>query len=55
MSDINDRLTPKVFALVAEGRGYRLIGRELGLSKNTVAEIINRKRATPGYRAMRHA
>ena len=40
----SDRLTPKVLALVAEGRSYRLIGRELGLSKNTVVEIIKRNR-----------
>jgi putative DNA-invertase from lambdoid prophage Rac len=30
---------------VAQGRSYRLIGRELGLSKNTVAEIVKRARA----------
>ena len=41
----SDRLTPKVLALVAEGRSYRLMGRELGLSKNTVVEIIKRNRA----------
>jgi len=40
-----ERLTPKVLALVAEGRSYRLIGRELGLSKNTVVGIIKRNRA----------
>ncbi len=40
----SDRLTPKVLALVAQGRSYRLIGREVGLSKNTVAEIIKRNR-----------
>jgi hypothetical protein len=27
-------------ALVAKGRNYRLIGREVGLSKNTVADIV---------------
>jgi DNA invertase Pin-like site-specific DNA recombinase len=43
----SDRLAPKVLALVAGGRGYRLIGRELGLSKNTVAGIVNRSRAEP--------
>jgi putative DNA-invertase from lambdoid prophage Rac len=42
----SDRLTPKVLALVAKGRSYRLIGRELGLSKNTVTEIVKRNRAT---------
>jgi DNA-binding NarL/FixJ family response regulator len=41
----SDRLTPKVLALVAEGRSYRLIGRELGLSKNTVVAMIKRNRA----------
>ena len=40
----SDRLAPKVLALVAVGRSYRLIGRELGLSKNTIAEIVKRKR-----------
>jgi putative DNA-invertase from lambdoid prophage Rac len=39
------RLAPKVLALVTQGRSYRLIGRELGLSKNTVADIVRRKRA----------
>ena len=42
----SDRLAPKVLALVAQGRSYRLIGRELGLSKNTVAGIVRRGRAT---------
>ena len=42
----SDRLAPKVLALVEQGRSYRLIGREVGLSKNTVADIIKRKRAT---------
>lgn len=41
----SDRLAPKVLALVAQGRSYRLIGRELGLSKNTVAAIVKRNRA----------
>jgi len=44
----SDRLAPKVLALVAQGRSYRLIGRELGLSKNTVAGIVKRSRASPG-------
>ena len=43
----SDRLAPKVLALVAGGRSYRLIGRELGLSKNTVTDIVRRKRTTP--------
>jgi putative DNA-invertase from lambdoid prophage Rac len=40
----SDRLAPKVLALVAQRRSYRLIGRELGISKNTVAEIVKRDR-----------
>ena len=40
----SDRLAPKVLALVAKGRSYRLVGRELGLSKNTVAGIVKRAR-----------
>jgi DNA-binding CsgD family transcriptional regulator len=31
--------------LAAQGRSYRLIGREVGLSKNTVADIVKRSRA----------
>ena len=42
----SDRLAPRVLALVAQGRSYRLIGRELGLSKNTVTDIVRRKRTT---------
>ena len=41
----SDRLAPKVLALVAQGRRYRRIGRELGLSKNTAADIVKRSRA----------
>ncbi len=41
----SDRLASKVMALVAIGRSYRLIGREVGLSKNTVADIVKRNRA----------
>lgn len=43
----SDRLAPKVLALVAQKRSYRLIGRELGLSKNTVAAIVKRHRPAP--------
>lgn len=43
----SDRLAPKVMALVKQGRSYRLIGRELGLSKNTVADIVKRSRTSP--------
>jgi DNA invertase Pin-like site-specific DNA recombinase len=40
----SDRLAPKVLALIALGRSYRLVGREIGLSKNTVAGIVKRAR-----------
>ena len=40
----SDRLAPRVLALVALGRSYRLVGREVGLSKNTVADIVRRTR-----------
>ncbi len=40
----SDRLAPKVLALVAEKRSYRWIARELGISKNTVAAIVQRER-----------
>ena len=40
----SDRLAPKVLVLVAQGRSYRLVGCEVGLSKNTVAEIARRNR-----------
>ena len=40
----SDRLAPKVLALVAQGRSYRLVGREVGLSKNTVSSIVKRHR-----------
>lgn len=39
-----DRLAPKVMALTARGRSYRWIARDLGISKNTVADIIKRAR-----------
>lgn len=47
----SDRLAPKVLALVRQGRSYRLIGREVGLSKNTVADIIKRNRAVSASRS----
>jgi DNA invertase Pin-like site-specific DNA recombinase len=43
----SDRLAPKVMALITLGRSYRLIGREIGLSKNTVADIVKRARTDP--------
>jgi DNA-binding NarL/FixJ family response regulator len=44
-----DRPAPKVLALIGKGRSYRLIGRELGLSKNTVADIVKRARAAANH------
>ena len=41
----SDRLAPKVMTLIAQGRSYCLIGREVGLSKNTVAGIAKRSRS----------
>jgi putative DNA-invertase from lambdoid prophage Rac len=43
----SDRLASKVLALVEEGRGYRWIARDWGLSKNTVAAIVGRGRVDP--------
>ncbi|WP_211416665.1 recombinase family protein [Agrobacterium tumefaciens] len=34
-----DSLAPKVLALVAEGRSYRWIARDMAISKNNVADI----------------
>jgi putative DNA-invertase from lambdoid prophage Rac len=42
----SDRLAPQVMARVAGRRSYRLIGRELGLSKNAVAAIVKRHRSS---------
>ncbi len=39
----SDRLAAKVIALSAEGRSYRWIARDLGISKNTVADIVKRR------------
>ncbi len=41
----SDRLALKVMALIAEGRSYRWIARDMAVSKNTVAEIVKRTRA----------
>ena len=40
----SDRLAPKVLVFVEAGRSYRWIARELGISKNTVADIIKRQK-----------
>jgi putative DNA-invertase from lambdoid prophage Rac len=41
----SDRLAPKVVQAVAEGRSYRWIARDLGISKNTVLDIMKRHRS----------
>ncbi len=41
----SDRFAPKVLKLVSEGQSYREISRRLGLSKNTVLDIVKRDRA----------
>jgi putative DNA-invertase from lambdoid prophage Rac len=41
-----DRFAPKVLSLVSEGQSYREISHRLGLSKNTVLDIVKRDRAT---------
>lgn len=38
----SDRKAKRVLQLHAEGLSYRLIGRNVGLSKNTVMDIIRR-------------
>lgn len=40
----SDKLAPKVVALVDEGRSYRWIAHDLGISKNTVLDIVKRAR-----------
>ena len=40
----SDKLAPKVVALVDEGRSYRWIARDLGISKNTVLDSMKRTR-----------
>ena len=40
----SDRIAPKVVAMIEEGRSYRWITRDLGISKNTVMDIMKRAR-----------
>ena len=40
-----DRYTSKVLKLVGDGKSYREISHRLGLSKNTVLDIVKRDRA----------
>ena len=43
-----DKLVPKVLDLIGEGRSYRWIARDLGISKNTVGAIVRRHRDGAG-------
>jgi len=43
----SDRLDPEVIKAVQEGRSYRWIARDLGISKNTVGDIVKRHRQNP--------
>jgi putative DNA-invertase from lambdoid prophage Rac len=40
----SDKLAPRVVQAVAEGRSYRWIARDLGISKNTVLDIVKQSR-----------
>jgi len=40
----SDKLAPKVLQAIDEGRSYRWIARDLGISKNTVTDIVRRHR-----------
>ncbi|WP_315901092.1 recombinase family protein [Leisingera daeponensis] len=40
----SDKFAPRVLQAVAEGRSYRWIARDLGISKNTVTDIVKRHR-----------
>jgi putative DNA-invertase from lambdoid prophage Rac len=40
----SDKLSPKVLHLIEQGKSYRWIARDLGISKNTVSEIVKRSR-----------
>ena len=43
----SDRLAPKVLHAIDGGKSYRWIARDLGISKNTVTDIVKRHRANP--------
>lgn len=40
----SDKLAPKVLQAIKDGRSYRWIARDLGISKNTVTDIVKRHR-----------
>jgi putative DNA-invertase from lambdoid prophage Rac len=43
----SDKLAPKVIEAIAQGRSYRWIARDLGISKNTVTDIVKRHPKNP--------
>jgi len=43
----SDRLAPAVIKAIDDGRSYRWIAHDLGISKNTVGDIIKRHRENP--------
>ena len=40
----SDKLAPKVLQAIEDGRSYRWVARDLGISKNTVTDIVKRHR-----------
>ena len=40
----SDKMAPKVLQAIEDGRSYRWIARDLGISKNTVTDIVRRHR-----------
>ncbi|KZZ27740.1 DNA resolvase [Sulfitobacter sp. HI0082] len=40
----SDKLAPKVLQAIEDGRSYRWIARDLGISKSTVSDIVKRNR-----------
>ena len=41
---MSDKLAPKVIKAVGEGRSYRWIARDFGISKNTILDVVKRHR-----------
>lgn len=44
---VSDKVAPRVIQAVSEGRSYRWIARDLGISKTTVLTIMKRHRQNP--------
>lgn len=40
----SDKFGPKILEMVAQGKSYRAIAKELGLSKNTVLAVVQKER-----------